>query len=59
MTVASSLPLARLMGMAFRQMIDDLHAALRDQGWDDVRESYGFVLLAIREEETTTTATVP
>lgn len=43
------------MGMAFRQMVDDLHAALRSQGWDDVRESYGFVLLAIRAEETTTT----
>jgi DNA-binding MarR family transcriptional regulator len=41
--------------MAFRQMIDDLHVALRDRGWDDVRESYGFVLLAIRDEETTTT----
>ena len=49
-----NVPLARLMGMAFRQLVDDLHGALRARGWTDVRESYGFVLLAIRDQQTTT-----
>lgn len=49
-------PLARLLGMAFRQFVDDLHVRLKDRGWDDVRPSYGFVLLAIRDQDTTTTA---
>lgn len=48
-------PLARLLGMGLRLLVDDLHAALAAQGWTDVRESYGYVLLAIREHETTTT----
>jgi DNA-binding MarR family transcriptional regulator len=47
--------LARLMGMAFRQLVDDLHARLQAQGWNDVRPTFGFVLLAIREQHTTTT----
>jgi DNA-binding MarR family transcriptional regulator len=51
----STVPLARLLGMAFRQLIDDLHVRLADQGWHDVRQSYGFVLLAIRDQDTTTT----
>jgi DNA-binding MarR family transcriptional regulator len=51
----SAVPLARLLGMAFRQLVDDLHARLVAQGWHDVRESYGFVLLAIRDRDTTTT----
>lgn len=55
MTTAPAVPLARLMSMAFRQLIDDLHSALAEQGWTDVRESYGFVLLAIRDEDTTST----
>lgn len=32
--------------MAFRQIIDQLHERLAASGWDDVRPSYGFVLLA-------------
>jgi DNA-binding MarR family transcriptional regulator len=52
---SNTVPLARLMGMAFRQLIDDLHARLAERGWTDVRQSFGFVLLAIRDEETTTT----
>jgi DNA-binding MarR family transcriptional regulator len=55
-TSPTSLPLARLLGMAYRQLVDDLHAALRARGWTDVREVYGFVLLAVREADTTTTA---
>ncbi len=54
MSTNPNVPLARLVGMAFRQLVDDLHEALRARGWTDVRESYGFVLLAIRDQETTT-----
>jgi DNA-binding MarR family transcriptional regulator len=45
-----AIPLARLLAMAFRLMIDDLHARLRLRGWSDVRPAYGFVLLALREK---------
>lgn len=54
-TDGSPMPLARLLGLGFRQLIDDLHVRLVERGWTDVRESYGFVLLALREQETTTT----
>jgi DNA-binding MarR family transcriptional regulator len=50
-----AIPLARLLGMAFRQLVDDLHVRLVERGWHDVRESYGFVLLAVRDRDTTTT----
>lgn len=43
------IPLARLLAMSFRLMIDDLHGRLRERGWDDVRPAYGFVLLALRD----------
>jgi DNA-binding MarR family transcriptional regulator len=42
-------PLARLMAMAFRDLIDGLHARLAERGWTDVRPAYGFVLLAARD----------
>ena len=48
-------PLARLFAVALRTLIDDLHDGLVERGWVDVRRSYGFVLLALRERETTTT----
>ena len=48
MSEPAPIPLARLLAMAFRMLVDDLHAALADAGWTDVRESYGFVLLALR-----------
>jgi DNA-binding MarR family transcriptional regulator len=48
-------PLARLMAMAYRSLVDDLHSALRDRGWSDVRPSFGFVLLAAREQPVTAT----
>jgi DNA-binding MarR family transcriptional regulator len=54
-TTPPSTPLARLLGIAFRLLIDDLHRALVEQGWTDVRESYGFVLLAIRDQNATVT----
>jgi DNA-binding MarR family transcriptional regulator len=39
-------PLARLFAIAYRSLIDDLHADLRARGWSDVRPAFGFVLLA-------------
>ena len=34
--------------MAYRLLIDDLHRELAARGWTDVREAFGFVLLALR-----------
>src|SRR3954453_18354595 len=45
---AAEVPLARLMAVAFRTLIDDLHARLRARGWRDVRPAFGFVLLEAR-----------
>jgi DNA-binding MarR family transcriptional regulator len=50
-----STPLARLFALAYRQLVDDMHDRLVERGWTDVRRSYGFVLLALREQETSTT----
>ena len=49
------MPMARLLAMTFRLMIDELHNRLRETGWTDVRRSYGFVLLATRDKATTST----
>ena len=46
-------PLARLLAIAYRSLIDGLHDALRQRGWTDVRPAYGFVLLAARDQATT------
>ena len=46
-------PLARLLAIAYRSLIDGLHDALRQRGWTDVRPAYGFVLLAARDHATT------
>ena len=43
-----STPLARLLAMAYRLLIYDLHRELAARGWTDVREAFGFVLLALR-----------
>lgn len=45
-------PLARLFAVAYRSLIDDLHAELRRRGWTDVRPAYGFALLAARNRVT-------
>ncbi len=37
--------------MAFRQLIDDLHEQLEQRGFTNVKRSYGFVLLAVRDAE--------
>jgi DNA-binding MarR family transcriptional regulator len=47
--------LARLFAIAYRSLIEGLHARLRAEGWNDVRPAYGFVLLATRSEPTTST----
>jgi DNA-binding MarR family transcriptional regulator len=41
--------------MAYRLLIDGLHDRLRAEGWTDVRPAFGFVLLAAREQPTTST----
>jgi DNA-binding MarR family transcriptional regulator len=43
------------MAMAFGQLVDGLHERLAKRGWDDVRPSYGFVLLALRHGPSTAT----
>jgi DNA-binding MarR family transcriptional regulator len=48
-------PLARLFAIALRSMVDDLHERLAGRGWDDVRPSFGFVLLAARNQAVTGT----
>ena len=48
-----SVPLARLLAMAYRQLIDGLHARLAERGYTDVRPTYGYVLLAVRERPQT------
>lgn len=42
-------PLARLFAMAYRLLVDGLHEQLAERGWSDVRQAYGFVLLALRD----------
>jgi DNA-binding MarR family transcriptional regulator len=51
----AAIPLARLMAMAFRTVIDELHARLARRGWSDVRPAYGYVLLAARADALTVT----
>jgi len=46
-------PMARLLAMAYRELIDGLHERLPAVGFSDVRPSYGFVLLAVRDRPTT------
>ena len=41
-------PLARLLAMAYRLLVDGLHERLPERGWTDVRPAFGFVLLALR-----------
>lgn len=53
---APAVPLARLLLMAGRSMVDELHVRLRAAGWHDIRPAYGFVLVALKDRELTTTA---
>lgn len=45
----AGVPLARLFAMAFRSLIDALHARLKGTDVADLRPAYGFVLLAARD----------
>lgn len=54
-TLEPEIPLTRLMAMAFRALIDDLHLHLARHGWKDVRPAYGYVLLAARDGSITVT----
>jgi DNA-binding MarR family transcriptional regulator len=56
MRATDTVPLARLLAMGYRWMIDELHADLRARGWEGIRPAYGFVLLAVRDESLTPTA---
>jgi DNA-binding MarR family transcriptional regulator len=49
------IPLARLLAMAYRHLVDGMHERLVERGWHDVRPAFGFVLLAARERPTTST----
>jgi len=49
------IPLARLLAMAYRDLIENLHARLRARGWSQVRPAFGFVLLAARDAPITIT----
>ena len=42
--------------MAYRQIIDELHARLAARGYGDVSPNFGYVLLAVREQPMTVTA---
>ena len=49
-------PLARLFALGFRSLIDGLHEELAARGWNGVRPAFGFVLLAARDEPTSSSA---
>lgn len=53
MAKESEMPLARLMAMAFRSMIDELHRRLDERGWGELRPAHGFVLVNVRDRVTT------
>ncbi len=53
---ADGIPIARLLAMGYRWMIDELHVRLRARGWEGIRSAYGFVLLAVRDRPLTPTA---
>ena len=48
---AVTIPLARLLAVGYAQLIEGLHERLAAAGWDDVRPTYGFVLLSLRDRE--------
>src|SRR5262249_11268548 len=54
-TTPSPVPLARLLALAYRQIIDELHRRLKEAGYTDVRPKFGYVLLALRERPATGT----
>ena len=55
-SASPDVPLARLLLMAGRTLVDDLHVRLREEGWEGIRPAYGFVLVALRDRSLGTTA---
>lgn len=55
-TTVAPVPLARLFAIAFRALVEGLHDRLRRRGYRDIGRSYGYVLLALREEPQTVTS---
>jgi DNA-binding MarR family transcriptional regulator len=53
MNPSNPIPLARLMAMAFRYLIDQLHERLAQHGYRDIPPTFGFVLVAIRDAPAT------
>ena len=49
-------PLARLLSVATRALIDDLHERLADEGHPRMRLAYGYALVALDREPATTAA---
>ena len=49
----ASIPLARVMAMAFRVMITALHERLAQRGFQDIRPAFGFALLHVRDHQAT------
>jgi len=50
---AAEMPLARVLAMAFRSIIDELHLRLEERGWGELRPAHGFVLVNVRDRVTT------
>lgn len=48
-------PLARLLLLGARTLLDALHSRLAARGWPAVGQGYGFVLLGVRSEAMTVT----
>lgn len=48
-------PLARLMTLGTRVLVDGLHARLAAQGWPQVHQGSGYVLLGVRHQPLTVT----
>jgi DNA-binding MarR family transcriptional regulator len=46
-------PLARLFAMAFRWLIDELHQRLEQRDWPPMPHTFGFVLVAVRQQPAT------
>lgn len=47
------MPMARLLALAYRQLIDELNVRLAEHDYADVRPPFGYVLLAVRERPST------
>lgn len=55
MGAVEEVPLARLLLVGARTLVDGLHARLAERGWPPVGQGYGFVLLGVRGQALTIT----